>query len=320
MSEIRSGEFISAQSTPMQGKGAGASVYLYGMVVQSTIHRLVGEFPELDTYGEFDKSHYLPGGEAGNSAVVLRNFGHKVRLDGPFLGRRTKEPVLGFYTPLGIDCTGMEYREDFEGVEDLVIVSGSKRTVFGSYQHLYAGPPFWTPPSEDAIARADIVGLDPFFCKESEEVARLCVKHSVPYVTIDCAPESFMAQNAAALVISNEYLKREYPGRDATELFLYYAQMARGLVIFTCGTRRILFGRNNDSPICAEPFRVQVVSTLGAGDCFRAGVMQGLLQGLDDGGIVRYAAATAAVACTGFPIGLFPPSQSSIDRLIYGHL
>ena len=45
-------------------------VYVYGMTVLSTIHKLKGDYPKADTYQEIEQTFIMPGGEAANSAVV----------------------------------------------------------------------------------------------------------------------------------------------------------------------------------------------------------------------------------------------------------
>jgi sugar/nucleoside kinase (ribokinase family) len=294
----------------------GIDIYMYGMVVQSTIHRLAGRFPELDTYGEIAESFRLPGGEAGNSATVLNKLCYRVKIDGPFLGARTLEPVTRFYDGIGVDCSGMEFDAGFDGVEDLVIVAEGTRTVFGTYGNYFFGRRLWSAPDEAAIAKAAIVGLDPFFYAESEEVARLCVRHAKPYVTIDCPPEGFMFRNAAAVVISNEYIQNKHRGEDLGTLFDRFAAQASGLVIFTFGGRDIMFGRRGANAQHIKPFHVEVKSTLGAGDTFRAGIMHGIVCGMDDLETVRFGAATAACVCRHFPVGLFPPSLDEITALM----
>lgn len=68
-----------------------------------------------------------------------------------------------------------------------------------------------------------------------------------------------------------------------------------------------------------QPYRVLVVDTLGAGDTFRAGVVYALLKCLDDEACVRFAAASAAVACTRFPSVNQPPGLDEIDALLQEH-
>ena len=104
-----------------------ASVYLYGMVVYSTIHRLAGNYPEADGYAEIEETHRVPGGETGNSAIVLARWGHRVKVAGPCLGRETRAGVQEFFAGRGSDCSGLPVDEAFDGVRALVLVGGATR-------------------------------------------------------------------------------------------------------------------------------------------------------------------------------------------------
>lgn len=64
-----------------------------------------------------------------------------------------------------------------------------------------------------------------------------------------------------------------------------------------------------------EPYKVDVVSTLGAGDSFKAGAIYALYKGMSDSEIVSFASATAAVACSNFPIAVNPPTLDKISAL-----
>lgn len=127
--------------------GRAAPIYLYGMIVYSTIHRLGGDYPEADGYAEIAETHRVPGGETGNAALVLAHWGHRVKVGGPFLGRETRDGVAPFLGRRGIDCSGLHYDEGFEGVRDLVLVGGSTRTVFGAFGRYFRGPKRWSPPT-----------------------------------------------------------------------------------------------------------------------------------------------------------------------------
>jgi sugar/nucleoside kinase (ribokinase family) len=294
------------------------NVYLYGMIVYSTIHRLAGDYPEADAYGEIEETHIVPGGETGNSALVLARLGCRVKVGGPFLGAKTRDGVVSFLEGHHIDCSGLHYDPDFDGVRDLVLVAAKSRTVFGTFGRYFRRPKRWSAPDETAIAKAAIVGLDPFFDAESERVATCCVESNRPYVTIDCAPDSLLHRGAAATVVANEYLRTHFPDTDVKVLLRQYASASHGLVIFTFGSREILYLRGNGEIRCLQPYAVPVKSTLGAGDTFRAGVIYGLLQEMDDTGVVKFAAATAAAVCQRFPFALDPPGLEEITGLIAG--
>jgi len=292
-----------------------ARVYLYGMTVLTTVHRLSGEFPEADGYGEIEETHLVPGGETGNSALVLARWGHSVKIAGPFLGRETRDGVVAFLGKRGIDCTGLRYDESFDGVQDLVVVGGKSRAVFGWFGRYFRGPKRWARPERSDIKAADIVGLDPFFGAESEEVARLATELGRPFVTIDCEPDGILNRGAAATVISAEYLRSHFPAAAREELLRRYSRESGGLAIFTFGADEILFSRNGGEPGRFRPYQVKPKSTLGAGDTFRGGVIHGLAAGMDDEGIVRFAAATAACVCQRFPMAFDPPGLEEITAL-----
>ena len=65
-----------------------------------------------------------------------------------------------------------------------------------------------------------------------------------------------------------------------------------------------------------KPFEVEVKSTLGAGDTFKAGCVYGLLQGMEDDDLVQFAAACSAIAISRFPLPLYPPKMEEIKELL----
>ena len=293
-------------------------VYVYGMTVLSTIHRLKDRFPAPDGYQEIQQTYMLPGGEAANCAIVLRNFGVSVELDACYLGEATAAPLRLYFSERGIDCSKMRREPDFEGWRDIVFCDGASRTVFGWFdESLFGGRKLWNAPSEVAIQAARCVALDPFFGAESRQVADLCEKHAKDYVTIDCRWDDFIAQQARAIVCSREFLEREYPGVDRAELLQQYHTACRGLIVFTFGAEQVLYqSAGQTQPATFKPYTVEVVDTLGAGDTFRAGLVYGVLQQMSDRDMVQFAAACAAVSCTRFPSVYEPPTLKEINRLI----
>lgn len=289
-------------------------VYLYGMTVYSTLH-LLDHYPEPDTYGEIKDTYQVVGGEVGNSAIVLASLGCRVRIDGPYLGSKTAREAQSFMGRFGIDCSLLKTDDSFDGVMDMVLIDKQTRTVFGRFGEYFSGPKLWSMPHEKSISDCSIVALDPFFKEESLEVSRICKRLGKPYVTIDSPFDSEIYKNAAAIVVSNEYIQNHYKGFDITELMNCYLQEAEGLVIFTFGGREIFYGRKGCEVKRILPYKVEVKSTLGAGDTFRAGVVYGLMNGFDDDRTVRFAAATAAMVCTRFPFALNPPSLDEIEAM-----
>lgn len=79
-------------------------------------------------------------------------------------------------------------------------------------------------------------------------------------------------------------------------------------MIFTLGEKGAMYGRKGAVPKMCPAFKVDVVSTLGAGDSFKAGAVYGLYKGLDDDTLVKTACAVAGAAVEKFPIALYPPT------------
>jgi sugar/nucleoside kinase (ribokinase family) len=292
-------------------------VYIYGMTVLSTIHLLKDKFPAADGYQEIVQTYVMPGGEAANAAVVLKNLGLSVRLDGCLMGEQTAKPLTEYFTMRGIDCSLMTYRGDFPGWRDIVFSDGASRTVFGWFgNYLFGEERLWTRPSEEAVRAAHYVALDPFFPDGSDHVAELCRQYRTDYVTIDCKWETPMAQDARVLVCSQEFVRNNYPGVDPAWLFEQYRQVCGGLLIFTFGSEGVWYASPSTRRKTLAAYEVKVVDTLAAGDSFRAGVIYGLMHNMPDDEIARFASATAAMVCTRFPSVAEPPTLEEIEGLM----
>lgn len=293
-------------------------IYLYGMVLITNSFLLRDNFPEPDTYSEFTKLYRLPGGETGTAATVLANFGCSVIMDGTYLGNYTYTRIKEFYKDKTVDISHMYYDESFDGLEDYVFIDKNTRTPFGTFGEYYSnGLKRWNNPKVDDILSSKVAGIDPWFGEMTSKVVHTCKDNDIPYVTIDCPYDSEVHKNCAVNILSNEFLAPNYPGADRDELFEKYINSTDGLVIFTLGSKDIAYGRKGDKEVKhLSPFKVDVVSTLGAGDSFKAGCIYALLQNMNDDDTVRFAAATAASACTAFPLPLNPPTLDRVNAIL----
>ena len=93
-------------------------------------------------------------------------------------------------------------------------------------------------------------------------------------------------------------------------------ETAEGLTILTQGGGDMLYGRKGGVTHRMKPFSVEVKSTLGAGDTFKAGCVYSLLHGMSDKELVRFASACSAVAISHFPLPLHPPRLEEVQALL----
>lgn len=297
-------------------------IYCFGHVSTGRILHLKDPFPEPDGYGEIVRDLENHSGEATGSALVLAKFGLSVRLEGNWIG--DNEPcrrTLAFLGSRGVDVSGLRVEPGYAGVQEIVIADGRTRTVFGRYCDLLFTTRQWDEPSMDRMRGAKMAIVDPAFGETTLAVARAAGRLEIPLATCDTPPDGELAKLSQAVVVSNEFLQRDFPTAVADDiareaLLRRYLESCPGLVVFTSGSGRILFGRSGTGPCGMDPFQVDVVDSAGAGDSFRGGLAYALLQGMPDREAVRFAAAVAALVCTTTPGCLHPPSLEQVRALM----
>ena len=295
-------------------------VYAYGVIAASELHLLSTPFPSPDAYAEIAETHYMTGGEALNSAIVLSRLGVSVQLDGNWIGDTPAgERLLATIQRYGIDARRLRVEPGFAGVREIVFSDERSRTIFGNYIDLLSTTRKWNIPEKADLATAQIVCVDPPFHAESALVGTYATELGVPFVSIDCPYDQPLASDAAVVIISGEFRNRAYPQAELSELFAAYQQHAQGLVVLTVGDDAILYGRRGAPGKRLKPFRVKVVDSAGAGDSFRAGVIYGMLQQWGDDQIIQYAAAVAGLVCASFPGVLNSPTHAEVMRFIQEH-
>ena len=288
-------------------------VYMYGQMISTCSFLLDGDFPKADGTAEIKEKYHLVGGETGTAAAVLCSLNVPVKLCGTHLGSGNEKLIKDYFADKTADLSEL-VTEGFEGVTDYVIIDKNTRTCFGEWDKLYSRPePFYEQPSEESVKNSACVAADPYF---GDKIAEYCVKYGKKYVTIDCAYDSYINKHCAVNCISHQHLDEYYPDKSYDELFRLYTDNTDGLVIFTLGEMGAMYGRKGAVSKICPAFKVDVVSTLGAGDSFKAGAVYGLYKGLDDDTLVKTACAVAGAAVEKFPIALYPPTVKDIEKLM----
>ncbi|MBR3494369.1 MAG: carbohydrate kinase family protein [Clostridia bacterium] len=292
-------------------------VYLFGQVLGTHSFLLKDGFLQPDEYAEIREQYFLPGGETGTAATVLDALGVPVRVDGTWIGTEVAPMLEAFYADKRIDLSPLHRWAEDPGVMDYVVIAGLVRSPMGRFQALFSsGKRWWSVPRESDLADCRAAAVDPFFGAESLLAAELCRKHGIPFVTIDSPHGSPLHRLAAVNVVSKECTSQHYAGMSPGEILPLLQRETDGLTILTQGGGEMLYGRRGEPIRHMKPFPVAVRSTLGAGDTFKAGCVYGLLHGLDDEALVRFASACSAVAISRFPLPLHPPRLEEVQALL----
>lgn len=293
------------------------TAYLFGQILGTHSFKLKDGFLEPDEYSEISETYFLPGGETGTAATVLASLGVQVKLDGTHIGTQVAEMLRQFYAEKTVDLSSLTFDTEYEGLMDYVVIAGLVRSPMGFFQQLYAsGIKRWNIPKEEDIASCSVAAIDPYFREETMKAAELCVKYGKPYVTIDCMHDTYLHRHAAINVVSKECVGTDYVGMEKEEIYNLLTEHTNGLVIITSGEQDMIWGRKGQKAHHTKPFPVEVHSTLGAGDTFKAGCVYGLLHGMTDEELVRFASACSAVAISRFPLPLNPPSIDEVKKIL----
>ena len=292
-------------------------VYLFGQILGTHSFLLKDGFLQPDEYAEIREQYFLPGGETGTAATVLSSLGVNVRIAGTWIGTEVAPMLKAFYSDKRVDLSPLHFMEDDPGVMDYVVIAGLVRSPMGRFQALFSsGKCWWSVPKEADLMSCKAAAIDPFFGEESLLAMALCQRHGIPYVTIDSPDDAPLHQNAAVNVVSKECTTQHYADMAPEEVMKRLMETASGLVILTQGGGDMLYGRRGEAIHRMKPFSVEVKSTLGAGDTFKAGCVYGLLHGMSDDGLVRFASACSAIAISRFPLPLHPPTPDEVQALI----
>lgn len=294
-------------------------VYMYGQILGTHSFLLKDGFLEPDEYSEIKEKYFLPGGETGTAATVLASFGVNVKIDGTHIGTVVAPLLKEFYKDKTVDLSSLYFDPSYEGLMDYVVIAGLVRSPMGMFQALYepGAAKRWSMPKEDDVIDCKVAAIDPFFMEETQSVAELCKKHQKPYVTIDCRHDTYLHKNSAINVISKECTSYYFEnGKNIDDIYQLMTDNTDGLVIITSGEKDMIYGRKGQPMKKMKPFTVDVRSTLGAGDTFKAGCIYGLLKNMSDDELVRFASACSAIAISRFPLPLNPPTLEEVNSLL----
>ena len=225
--------------------------------------------------------------------------------------------LRAFYETKNVDLSPLRFRDDDSGVMDYVVIAGLVRSPMGRFATLFStGEQWWSVPKEEDIEGCKAAAVDPFFGAESLLAADICARCGIPYVTIDSRHDSELHRKAAVNVVSKECTSQHYAGMAAEDIMELMKGETDGLTIITQGGGEMLYGRRGEPTRRMRPFEVEVRSTLGAGDTFKAGCVYGLLHRMSDEELVQFASACSGIAISRFPLPLHPPTLAEVEALI----
>lgn len=268
--------------------------YCFGHISTGKLYRIKGAYPQANGYAEYTEILDNYCGEALSTGIVLQRLGVHTILEGNWIGdNEDGRKTLEFIKNTGISCDTVRIQPGYSGVHEVVISDATSRTVFGRYCDLLFTTPQWDMPTTEAIRQADIITADPSFGAASELVVTQAAAYGKPFIAIDTPYTSILTRHAAVCIISEDFLRNTYQNDDWNAIFEQYCLHSKGLTIFTFGEKPLWYGTQHRELFSIEPV-AHVIDTAGAGDSFRAGIMYGMVQGMNTIDMIAYACKVAA--------------------------
>ena len=258
--------------------------------------------------------HHI-GGAGANVAVLLAAWGVPVALSGNAIGDDTfGRQLLAWLAQFpALDLRWLEVRPGSATpfCRILVLPNGERAIlVFG-----YPQTPK-TPLTAEMLKGARFLALDLYGGLERRAAAELARRQGVPNVIGDLIwPDHDLLPLADIVTNSAAYIRQEFPGRDLREHAAALQARSHGLVLTTDGGHAVQVLDGDGAGFQVSPPKVSVVDATGAGDAFKAGLLYGLIQGLDLPHAVCWAVAAGALKVGRLGAVTRPPKVAEVESL-----
>ncbi|MGB6973370.1 MAG: ribokinase [Terracidiphilus sp.] len=294
------------------------------VVVGSVTMDMVACAPQIPRVGQTvigTAFHLTPGGKGANQAVAIARLGYPVEMVG-LVGDDVYGPaLLENLARQGVGTSAMAQVAGSSGLAPIFLSEAGENSIIvipGANQHL---SPAIVDQHRDVIASAGMVLCQLEIPMETlNRTLALCEELGVP-VILDPAPAAALDSQVWKRVTwftPNEseaafYANGEVPPEETVRQL-----RARGL-------RGILLKRGAEGAYVADAegrsewaagFAVEVIDTVGAGDCFNGAFAVALMEGMDAWTASRFANAAAALSVTGKGAQGALPSRSDVDALL----
>lgn len=241
----------------------------------------------------------LPGGQVATTLLACARLGLRAAFVGTVGDDAEGAAVLAPLRAGGVDLSSVRTRPGAPTQMAQIWIeqsSGERAIVW------FRDPRLSLRPDEipaEVIRSARALHLDAGDPAASRAAARAAREAGVPVVLDADHPEPGVEALLPEIdfpVVSREFAETFYETSKLEEALERMLAGGARMAVVTLGAAGAL-ARVGERLIRSPAYRVQARDTTGAGDAFRAGFVWGLLEGLDAEGVLRAAAAVAALNC-----------------------
>ena len=263
-----------------------------GVITIDTI-ALVDKYPGEDERVLANEISRAGGGPAAVAAVALSRLGVKSAIVGTIGDDADGQEVLRIFAQEGVDTTGVSIGST--ATAGSVIVASKEH----SARAISTRQPVVQAPINDAakklIAEAQWLHVDHVGIKRLDEIG--VARGRGPKISFDAGygVESFDPIVVDLFVPTDRQMALRYPGVDLAVALENDSIKAGNTVVATQGSAGSAGFSPETGLVTAPGFKVEVTSTLGAGDVFHGALVAQLIQGYSLQEAMRRANAVAAL-------------------------
>jgi sulfofructose kinase len=287
-----------------------------GVITVDTI-ALVDKYPSEDERVLADEISRAGGGPAAVAAVALSRLGVKSAIVGTIGDDADGKEVLRIFAQEGVDTSGISIGTT--ATAGSVIVASKEHSARAISTRQPVAQAAMNEAAKKLIASAQWVHVDHVGIKRLDEAG--ISRGKGPQISFDAGygVETFDPILVDLFVPTDRQMALRYPGIDLAVALENDSMKAGNTVVATQGSAGSAGFSPETGLVTAPGFRVDVASTLGAGDVFHGALVAQLTQGHPLQEAMRRANAVAALSCRGLDGQSKIPTTTELNAYLEAH-
>ena len=287
-----------------------------GVITMDTI-ALVEKYPGEDERVIANEISRAGGGPAAVAAVALSRLGVKSAIVGTIGDDADGQEVLRIFAKEGVDTSGISIGSTATAGSVIVVSKEHSARAISTRQPVVQAP--INDAAKKLIAQAQWLHVDHVGIKRLEEFG--VSRGKGPQISFDAGygVESFDPIVVDLFVPTDRQMALRYPGVDLAVSIENDSMKAGNTVVATQGSAGSAGFSPETGLVTAPGFKVDVTSTLGAGDVFHGALVAQLIQGHSLQDAMRRANAVAAISCLGLDTQSKIPTTIELDAYLEAH-
>jgi len=284
-----------------------------GVITIDTI-ALVDKYPSEDERVLANEISRAGGGPAAVAAVALSRLGVKTAIVGTIGDDADGKEVLRIFAQEGVDTSGISVGTTATAGSVIVVSQEHSARAISTRQPVVQAP--INEAAKKLIANAQWVHVDHVGIKRLDELGIARGKGAQISFDAGYGVENFDPIVVDLFVPTDRQMALRYPGIDLAVALENDSMKAGNTVVATQGSAGSAGFSPETGLVTAPGFKVNVTSTLGAGDVFHGALVAQMIQGHSLQAAMRRANAVAALSCRGLDGQSMIPTTTELDAYL----